>query len=275
MQREAYVNHFQALRNRLSSVWRTMHTRASGMKPAASPFYRRIPWSGARKLLPSLPLRARASVTESATVQAALAVTPANIRNVVGVGSAALGLYVLYWVLVARGMPRTAVPDAMRSGRFRRWFIAIAFWELFIVYVAPVLAPLWAGWRGAAGVALLHRCIPLSALYFLPNMLMTLVNIRLEGYYRHRKRYLVVYSSIAVNNLWRLLCYGWVLADTHRRLTAAPQLSALWAFHHVAWAGVVISVIIMIVFEPAVLAALFSPSTTTATRMTKPTQPSR
>ena len=274
MQLGAYVNHFQALRNRLSLMWRTLHAHGTGMNPATRPLYRRIPWSGARKFFPSLPLRARASVAESAPVQVALAVTPTDIRKVVGVGSAALGLYVLYWVLVARGMPRTAVPDAMRAGRFRRWFIAIAFWELFIVYVAPVLAPLWAGWRGAAGAAPFHRCIPLSALYFLPNMLMTLVNIRLEGYYRHRKRYLVVYSSIAVNNLWRLLCYGWVLADTHRRILAAPPLSALWAFHYVAWAGVVISVIIMIVFEPAVLAALFSPSTT-ATRTAKPTRPSR
>jgi len=175
----------------------------------------------------------------------------------VGLGtSSALLLYVTYWIALGRLQRRGNVPDMLSEPKVRQIFRILAFMELFVVYLAPLLATAFAQLSGGASVPPLGSTLSLAALYFLPNMVMTAVNIRLEGLFRKRKQLLVNYSSTAVNNLWRLIAYVLILLDTQRRRLQAPasasasDIRALAGFRLVAYAGILISVLIMIVFEP-------------------------
>ncbi len=190
------------------------------------------------------------------TAQGALKVSAGTVT--------ALVLYVVYWGQLGRLQKRGQVPDMLNHAVPRQLFRAIALAELFIVYVAPLLAMLVAVGRRSPQVYGISSVLTLASVYFLPNMIMTAINIVLESIYRRRQHLLVNYSSTAVNNLWRLLAYVLVLLDEQRRrlhpsaMNTTAAVTVLESFRMVAWAGVVISVLIMIVFEPLAISMLTS-----------------
>jgi hypothetical protein len=69
----------------------------------------------------------------------------------------------------------------------------------------------------------------------------------LEGAFRRRGSVLAVYASTGANNLWRLCSYNAVLLSAAQ----APGAGAA-ALRGVAWAGVAVSVAILLIFEPLV-----------------------
>ncbi|KAK4532489.1 hypothetical protein CCYA_CCYA12G3346 [Cyanidiococcus yangmingshanensis] len=174
----------------------------------------------------------------------------------------ALAFYVAYWGLVGRLQKRGPVPDILDIPGLRQLFRLVALAELFVVYLAPLLAVLFAVGAPPGTSPGGQSVLPLAAVYFLPNMIMTAVNINLEGVFRRRRHLLVNYSSIAVNNLWRLTVYVLILLDEQRRRllstagVPASAVTVLASFRSVAWTGFAISVLIMIIFEPVAFLAL-------------------
>ena len=152
-----------------------------------------------------------------------------------GWSAVALALYAGYWAILRRvmpaGKPISDVIDSDTNPALARLFVAVAMAELAVVFFAPWFA-------GAPATA---------AKYFAPIALMTAVNIFLEGAFRRRGHVLAVYSSTGANNLWRLCAYFAALLEM-----AATPLVATPRLRVVAWAGVVISVAIVLIFEPVV-----------------------
>lgn len=184
-----------------------------------------------------------------------LLVTQATWSLVAGASLLALGCYVLYWVWLAMWQQKVEpLADLLQSRPQRILFVTLATVELLVVFCAPWIALYWSPTR-------VVESIPLSLQYFLPNMVMTAINIRLEGIYRRRKHLLVVYSSVAVNNLWRLMAYVFVLLDIQKRLGFvgysgyALAARSLAPFQWIAWTGILMSIVIMLVFEPLSVSA--------------------
>uniref|UniRef100_A0A7S1RF85 Uncharacterized protein n=1 Tax=Alexandrium catenella TaxID=2925 RepID=A0A7S1RF85_ALECA len=83
---------------------------------------------------------------------------------------------------------------------------------------------------------------------FTPIMLMTVINIWLEGIFRRRKLITTVYSNTGASGIWRLLSYCAIFA--HIRGMPLP-----W-FRSVAALGIVLHIGYIVVFTPVIAAGL-------------------
>lgn len=156
----------------------------------------------------------------------------------------ALGAYATYWLVLRRLLPRGRPVSDPISGRdhpnLRQLFFWVAAVELAVVFVAPWAAAAVAGgaWRAALQ-------------YFGPIALMTVLNIAAEGLCRKSGHVLAVFGSTGINNLYRICAYYAALLDMQAALAAGGGAAAAAApLRLLAWAGVVVSVAIILIFEP-------------------------
>jgi len=174
-----------------------------------------------------------------ARVPAASAVVP-GATAWYGGHAAALGLYLANWVagakLMPRGVPQRELIDKEENPALLKTFIACALLELLVVYVLPWPAMALEGGRWRLGVKL-----------FSPCMVMTVINIALEGYYRRQRLITLTYANTGASGLWRMLSYCAVLS--------AVGGTAPW-FRAVAAAGVAVHVFFICLFTCLIAAGL-------------------
>jgi len=152
----------------------------------------------------------------------------------------ALAVYVANWLILAKVMPR-GVPvreiiDKVRTPRLFTTYVVGALLELLVVYVLPLPAMALEGqWR-------------LGWSLFTPIMIMTVINIWLEGIFRRKKLITTVYSNTGASGVWRLLGYCAIFG----RLQDAP----LPWFRALSLLGIVLHIGYIVVFTPMIAAGL-------------------
>ena len=152
----------------------------------------------------------------------------------------ALAVYVANWLILAKVMPR-GVPvreiiDKVRTPRLFVIYVVGALLELLVVYLLPLPAMALEGqWR-------------LGWSLFAPIMIMTVVNIWLEGIFRRKRLITTVYSNTGASGVWRLLGYCAIFG----RLRDAP----LPWFRALSLLGIVLHIGYIVVFTPMIAAGL-------------------
>lgn len=152
----------------------------------------------------------------------------------------ALLIYVINWLVLGavmpRGVPEREIIDKVNTPRLFVAFVVGALLELLVVYVLP--------WPAMA----IHGNWRLGCTLFAPCMIMTAINIFLEGLFRRKKLITTVYSNTGASGLWRLLSYCAVF--TYLRGMPLPYFRAVSAL------GIVLHIGFIIVFTPAIAAGL-------------------
>lgn len=139
--------------------------------------------------------------------------------------------------LMPRGVPRREFIDKKKNPKLLKAFLMGVVLELLVVFVLPWPAMALEGGRWLLGIKL-----------FLPIMLMTIVNIALEGYYRRRQLVTLTYANTGASGIWRLLSYCAVLS-------AIGGVRVPW-FKAVALLGAVLHVAFIVVFTCLIAAGL-------------------